>query len=212
MTDATPQLRLYIEYEYLAAQQLGELLAQLHLLFDELQYAEAPYLRQLSSTPAARLRVASAATGESITVYLAQGIMQLVKSSDPALTTIVGGTTGLVVLGRLLIPLLNRIGALRAQWRRDNRTDEYQRLQVTEKEIEVKGKEFELRQHIEAQQARQIMLQETMEILTEQFPARTAVQREELAAHLQPHLDAFIRTASEPNIRRVEVTLPAQDE
>jgi hypothetical protein len=48
-------LSVYLEYEYLAARQLGGLLLGLHGVYDELLYADAPFLRQLPTAPAARL-------------------------------------------------------------------------------------------------------------------------------------------------------------
>jgi hypothetical protein len=212
MVDAASELRIYIDYEYLAVQQLGELLVELNELFDKILYAEAPYLRDLSSAPAARLRIASVVTGESITVCVTQGVMQVIGSSDPALVRVVGGAGALVVLGRLVIRLLSRVVDLRAKWRHDNRADESQQLELAEKRLDLIGKGLELRSLIEAEQSRQLMIQDTMEILTEQLPDRSPAQLEALAEQLKPHVSAFMRTVSDPNIRRVDVTLAPQDE
>ncbi len=211
MADEMSALRIYIDYEYLAAQQLGELLLGVHGLFDDLLYADAPYLRELPSAPAARLRIETVETGGSITVSVVHGITQLVGSADPALVSVTSGLAALVATGSLVLRLLNRAEDLRAKWLRDHRIDEHHKLELADKQLDVIGKGLELRALAETAQSRQLSLEDTKAVLAEQAPNRPPDQQDALAERLKPHLDAIAQIIYDDNIRRVSITLPRHD-
>jgi hypothetical protein len=208
MPEEAPAIRIYLDYDYLAAQQLGQLLLGMHGLFDEIQYADAPYLRQLPSAPAARLRIEHAETGGSIVVSFVHGVTQLVGSADPALVSVVSGVTALTATGTLIVRLLSRTEDLRAKWRHNHRVDEIERLEVADKQLDVIAKGRALANMGEDPQFR---LDETRAVLAEYFPARPAERQATLAERLAPHLDAITQIIGDDNIRGVQITLPHQD-
>jgi hypothetical protein len=209
MPDHVPAIRVYLDYDYLAAQQLGEFLLGLHGLFDEVQYAAAPHLRQLPSAPAARLRIETAETGGSITLSLVAGVTQLVGSADPALVSVLSGVTVLTIVGTAITRVLSRAEDLRAKWRHDNRVDEVERLEIADKRLDVIAKGRAL---ADLEQDRQSRLNDTKAVLTEYLPARPAEQQDALAERLVPHLDAIVRIIGDDNIRGVQIALPGQDD
>ena len=214
MTEEADALRIYIDYDYLAAEQLSELLFRVHDIYSEaLLYSEAPHLRQLPTAPQARLRVDAINTGGSVTVYLVQGITQVVASSDPTLVGITSGIVALAATSMVILRVLSRSLDVRAKWRRDDREDAARRIELDSrsldlesKRLDVLGKELELRTRAEAQvhEQKEIVLQ----TLAEQFPKRIPEQRDKLADQLAPHLDAITRLMSEDNIRQVSITPP----
>jgi hypothetical protein len=211
MPEEASALRIYIDYDYLAAQQLGDLLIGLHGLFDEILYADAPYLRQLPSAPAARLRIQRIDTGNSVTVYLMQGITQVVKSADPTLVSVTSGTAALAAAGTLILRLLRRAEDLRAKWQHDSRLDEQRKIELAGKRLDLAGKELELRALAESEQNRRMRLADAKAVLDQQTPNRDPQQQEVLAERLAPHLDAIAQLVYDENIRRIEVTLPHED-
>lgn len=207
--DETSTLSIYIDYEYLAAQQFGELLIGLHGVFDEFLYADAPYLRQLPSAPAARLRIETVEIGNSLTVYLVHGITQLVGAADPALVRVASGMAALTATGALVIRLLRRAEDLRAKYMSDSRADERARLEIAEKRLDLAGKGLELRASAaEIEQIQQTRLADTKAVLAEQAPDRQPEQQDVLAVRLMPHLDAIARIMTDDNIRAMRITLP----
>jgi hypothetical protein len=206
--DDAPAMRVYLDYDYLAAQQLGELLVGLHGLFDEIQYAGAPYLRQLPTAAAARLRIEAAETGRSITVTLVPGLTQLVASADPALVSVVSGAAVLAAVGTAIMRVLSRAEGLRAKWRHDNRVDEMERLEIADKRLDVIAKERAL---AGLEQDRHRRLSDTRAVLGEHLPERAAQQHDALAERLLPHLDAIAAILGDDNIRGVRITLPGHD-
>jgi hypothetical protein len=209
--DDSPVLTIYVGYEYLAVQQLGILLLELHGLFDELLYADRPVFRELPSAPAARLRIETVMTGESITISLVQGVTQVVGSTDPSVVGIASGMAALSGAGMLLLRLLHRVEDLRAKWRRDNRENDRQQLELAEKRLELRSRELELNVRMaDAAQNRQAVLLDTLAVLAELAPDRDPVQQEALAERLMPHLDALAQVASDQNIHTMRVTVPEQ--
>jgi hypothetical protein len=213
MTEEAEALRIYIDYDYLAAEQLSELLFRVHDIYSDILYSEAPHLRQLPTAPQARLRVDAINTGGSVTVYLVQGITQVVASSDPTLVGITSGIVALAATSMVILRVLSRSLDVRAKWRRDDREDAARRIELDSrsldlesKRLDVLGKELELRTRAEAQvhEQKEIVLQ----TLAEQFPKRIPEQRDKLADQLAPHLDAITRLMSEDNIRQVSITPP----
>lgn len=201
-------LSVYLDYEYLAAQQLGDLLLGLHGVFDELLYADAPYLRQLPSAPAARLRIETVETGNSVTVYLAHGITQLVGSADPALVRVMSGAVALTATGRLVIRLLHRAEDLRAKILRDNRADERAQLELAEQRLELAGKGLELRAAAAEMERRQVLQEDVRAALAQVVPDRQPDQQAALAERLTAPLELIIRTVDSDNIRSTRITLP----
>jgi len=208
MPEEAPAIRVHLGYDYLAADQLGRFLLGMHGLFDEIQYADAPYLRQLPSASAARLRIEYAVTGSSITVSLVHGVTQLVGSADPALVSVVSGVTALTATGTLIVRLISRTEDLRAKWRHDNRMDELERLDVADRQLDVIAKGRALAGMEKGPQSR---LNETEAVLVEYFPARPAEQQASLAERLAPHLDAITQIIGDDNIRSVQITVPRQE-
>lgn len=212
MADDLPALSLYLDYEYLAAQQFGDLLLGLHGVFDELLYADSPVLRHLPTAPAARLRIKTVETGSSITVYVIQGVTQMVGSADPSLVGVASGLTALAAAGTLIMRLLHRAEDLRAKWLRDNRANEQQQLDVAAKRLDVFSKELQLRELAGTKQNQQARLEDTLAVLAEQNPDRNPEQQSALAGRLTPHLDAIARIMYDDNIREMRVTLPRKGE
>lgn len=211
MPDDPPVLTIYLGYEYLAVQQLGILLLELHGLFDELLYADAPVFRDLPSAPAARLRVETVVTGESITISVVQGVTQVVASADPSVVGIASGMAALSAAGMLLLRLLHRAEDLRAKWLRDSRENDRQHLELDGKRLELRSREMELNASMaESAQNRRAVLLDTLAVLAEQVPDRDPAQQEALAERLMPHLDAIAQIASDENIHTTRVTVPKQ--
>jgi hypothetical protein len=220
MTEEAEALRIYIDYDYLAAEQLAELLFRVHEIYSDILYSETPHLRQLPTAPQARLRVDTINTGGSVTVYLVQGITQVVASSDP---TLVGVTTDVVALaatGTIILRVLSRWLDVRAKWRRGDRENEARRIEneagrielssrsldVESKRLDLLRKGLELRAHAEAQiHEHQEIIQQAVD---EQLPELSPQQRDGLASQLAPHLEALARLASEDNIRQISITPP----
>lgn len=212
MTEETEVLRIYIDYDYLAAEQLGELLLRVHEIYADILYSESPYLRQLPTAPQARLRVDAVNTGGSVVVSLVQGITQVLASSDPTLVGVTGGIAALAATGTIILRVLSRSLDVRAKWRRDDREDEARRIELESRRLDVLGKELELNARAEAlirqHDNREIVLQ----VLTEQFPALPPQQQDELANQVIPRLNAIEQVLSEDNIRQVSITPPEQGE
>jgi len=207
--DDSPVLTIYVSYEYLAVQQLGTLLLELDGLFDELLYADAPDLRELPSAPAARLRIQTVVTGESITVSVIQGVTQIAGSADPSMVGIASGMAALSAAGMLLLRLLHRAEDLRAKWLRDSRENDQQHLELARKRLELRGRELELNASMaDAAQSRRSAFLVTLAVLAEQAPSRDPDQQEALAERLMPHLEAIARIAGDENIRTIRVTAP----
>jgi hypothetical protein len=212
VSDDHSALTVYISYQYLAAQQLGTLLLELHGLFDELLYADTPEFRQLPSAPAARLRVESVVTGNSITISVVQGVTQMVGSADPTMVGVASGLATLSAAGMLLLRMLHRAEDLRAKWLRDSRENDRQRLELAGKKIDLLGKELQLSAHVaEAARNRQAIFADTVQVLAEQAPNRQPTQQEILAERLVPHLDAIAQVAYDENINTMRVTVPKQN-
>src|SRR5580658_4704557 len=158
MTEEAETLRIYIDYDYLAAEQLGGLLSQLHEIYSTILYSEAPYMRQLPSAPQARLRVDAINTGGSILISLVQGVTQVVGSSDPMLIGVTSGIAALGTAGTIILRLLSRSLDVRAKWRRGDREDEAARIELDSRHLdleshrlEVLGKQLEFRARAENQ-------------------------------------------------------------
>jgi hypothetical protein len=115
-------------------------------------------------------------------------------------------------MGTLLLRLLSRAEDLRAKWRHDNRTDEYQKLELAEKRLDVIGRELELRAFARTAENRQLRLEDTKAVIVEQIPNRPAEQQDALAEQLMPNLDAIAEVMCDDNIRRVRIALPRQDD
>lgn len=216
MTEAET-LRIYIDYDYLAAEQLGELLSRVHEVYSAILYSEAPYMRRLPSAPQARLRVDAINTGGSVLISLVQGVTQVVGSSDPALIGITSGIAALGATGTVILRILSRSLDVRAKWRRGDREDEAARIELDSRRLdlethrlEVLGKELEFRARAESQIHEYDHREVLRQVLAEQFPQRLPQQREELADQLTASLDAIIQQLSQDNIRRVSVTPPDQ--
>lgn len=211
MPDDSPVLTVYVGYQYLAAQQMGILLVELHGLFDELLYADRPIFRELPSAPAARLRIETVVTGESITISLVQGVTQLMGSADPSMVGIASGMAALSGVGMLLLRLLHRAEDLRAKWLRDSRENDRQQLELAEKRLDLRSRELELNARgADAAQSRRAALLDTLAVLNELAPGRDPDQQEALAERLMPHLDAVAQIASDENIHTMRVTVPKQ--
>lgn len=202
-------LSVYLEYEYLAARQLGGLLLGLHGVYDELLYADAPFLRQLPTAPAARLRIDTVETGSSVTVYLAHGITQLTASADPSLVGLASGMAALTATGALILRILHRFEDLRAKVMRDSRENERAQIELADKRLDLAAKVLELSVSLgEVEQVKRAQLAEVKTVLAEQTPDRTPDQQDALAARLMPHLDAIAQVVSEESIRAVRIVLP----
>jgi hypothetical protein len=202
-------LSVYLEYEYLAAQQLGGLLLGLHGVYDELLYADAPFLRQLPTAPAARLRIDTVETGSSVTVYLAHGITQLTASADPSLVGLASGMAALTATGALILRILHRFEDLRAKVMRDSRENERAQIELADKRLDLAAKVLELSVSLgEVEQVKRAQLAEVKTVLAEQTPDRTPDQQDALAARLMSHLDAIAQVVSEESIRAVRIVLP----
>lgn len=210
MTEDAETLRIYIDYEYLAAGQLGELLIRLHEIYSTILYSEAPQLRQLPSAPQARLRVDAINTGGSVLMSLAQGINQVMASSDPTLVGVTSGIAALGATGTIILRILSRSLDVRAKWRRGDREDEAMRIQLDSQRLDVSGQELELRARAEAQIREHEYTGIVRQVLAEQFPERPPQQRDELADQIVPRLDAIIQQLSQDNILQVSVTPPDQ--
>jgi hypothetical protein len=209
MSADSPTLNVYIAYEYLAAQQFGELLLGLQGVYDELLYADAPFLRQLPSAPAARLRIETIETGNSVTVYLAHGITQLVGSADPSLVRAAGGVAALTATGTLIMRLFHRAEDLRAKFLRDSRANEREQIEIASKKLDLAGKARELgASAAEIEQIRQASLAEVTTALAEQAPGRPPAQQDALAERLMPYLETIARIVADENIREVRITPP----
>jgi hypothetical protein len=212
MTAAVPEgtvaLSFYIDYEYLAAQQLGDLLLGLHGVFDDLLYADEPYLRQLPSAPAARLRIQAIETGNSMTVYLVHGVTQLVGAADPALVSVASGAATLTATGMLILRLLHRAEDLRGKYLRDSRADEQAQLDLADKRLDLARKSLELRAATAELEQRQLRVEDVKTILAKQDPNRQPEQRSALAEQLMPSLELIVRTIDSDNIRSARITLP----
>jgi hypothetical protein len=202
-------LSVYLGYEYLAAEQLGGLLLGLHGVYDELLYADEPVMRQLPGGPAARLRIAAVETGNSVTVYLAQGITQLVGSADPSLIQVAASTAALTATGALILRFAHGLEKLRAKIMSDNRTNELAEIDVADKRMDLAIKAREAgASRGEVERAERPRLADVEVVLAEQTPARTPAQRAALAQRLLPRLDAIALILAEENIREVRITLP----
>jgi hypothetical protein len=204
-------MTIYIGYEYLAAEQLGILLIELHRMFDEVLYADRPAFRTLPDAPEARLRIETVVTGESITIAVVQGITQVIGSADPAMAGIVGGAAAVYVVGLLLLGILNRIAALRARVLRDNRENDRGHLDLDAKRLELLGQQQELIATPTAESdSPRADLSDMLVVLETAAPDRSHDRQLALAERLKPHLDAIVQIASDENIHIVRVTVPEQ--
>lgn len=211
MPDDPPATTIYIGYEYLAAEQLGILLTELHRMFDKVLYADRPAFRTLPDAPEARLRIETVVTGDSITIAVVQGITQVIGSADPAMAGIVGGAAALYVVGRLLLGILNRIEALRARVLRDNRENDRGHLELDAKRLELLGQQQELTARPTAElDSPRADLSDMLVVLEAAAPDRSHARQLALAERLKPHLDAIAQIASDENIHIVRVTVPEQ--
>jgi hypothetical protein len=217
MTEEAGILRIYIDYDYLAAEQLGELLIRVHEIYSTILYSEAPYMRQLPSAPQARLRVDAINTGGSVLVSLVQGVTQVIASSDPTLVGVTSGIAALGATGTIILRILSRSLDVRAKWRRGDREDEAARIQLDSRRLDLEaqrleflGKELEFRARAENQTRGHEYRDIVRQVLAEQFPQRLPQQREELADQVTPIVDAIIQQFSQDNIRQVSVSAPDQ--
>lgn len=202
-------LSVYIDYDYLAAEQLGGLLLGLHGVYEELLYADAPFMRELPGASAARLRIDTVETGNSVTVHLAQGITQLVGSADPSLVQVAGSTAALTATGVLILRFAHSFENLRAKIMRNSRTNELAEIEVADKRIDLAAKAREAStSRAEVERAERPRLAEVEVALADQAPDRTPAQRAALAERLMPRLDAIALILAEGNIREVRITLP----
>src|ERR1700722_16592712 len=208
MTEAAETLRIYIDYDYLAAEQLGELLVRVHEIYSTILYSETPHLRQLPTAPQARLRVDAINTGGSVLVSLAQGISQVVASSDPPLVGVASGIAALGATGTIILRILSRSLDVRTKWRRGDREDEAMRIQLDSQRLDVLGKELELRARTESRIREHEYRDIVRQVLAEKFPESVPQHRDELADQLMPRLDAIIRDLSQENILQVSVPPP----
>lgn len=211
MPDDSLALVIYVSYEYLAVQQLGVLFLGLHGLFDELLYADVPEFRELPGAAAARLRIETVATGDSITVSVVQGVTQIAGSADPSLVGVASGLAALSGAGMLLLRLLHRAEDLRAKWLRNSRENDERELDLAGKRLDLLGKELQLSDRVaELARNREAILGDTLAVLAEQAPDRPSAQQEALAERLRPHLDAIAHLVYDDNISTVRVTVPRQ--
>ena len=211
MPDDPPVMTIYIGYEYLAAEQLGILLIELHRMFDEVLYADRPSFRTLPDAPEARLRIETVVTGESITMAFVQGITQVIGSADPAMTGVVGGAAALYVVGRLLLGTLNRIEALRARVLRDNMEHDRGRLDLDARRLEILSQQQELIARPTAElDSPRADLSDMLTVLETAAPGRSRDGHLALAERLKPHLDAIAQIVSDENIHIARVTVPEQ--
>jgi hypothetical protein len=202
-------LSVYLDYEYLAAQQLGGLLLGTHGVYDELFYADAPFWRQLPNAPAARLRIDTVETGNSVTVFLAQGITQLVGSADQPLVQVASSTAALTATGALILRFLHGWVNLRAKITRTSREHKLAQIEVADKglDLAIKARDAGI-SLAEVERVERPRLAQVEAILSGQAPGRTPDQRAALARRLMPHLDAIALVLAEENIREVRITLP----
>jgi hypothetical protein len=212
MTEEAEVLRIYIDYEYLAAEQLGELLVGVHEIYNDILYSETQHLRQLPTAPQARVRVDAINTGGSVVVSLVQGITQVVGSSNPMLVGVTSGVAALAATSKIILRGLSRSLDVRDKWRRGDREDEAKRLELDSRRIENLGKELEVRARAEAQNRERDDREIVLQVLAEQFSALSQQQRDELADQLVPRLEAITRVLSEDNIRQVSITPPSLGE
>jgi hypothetical protein len=204
-------MTIYIDYEYLAAEQLGTLLAGLHGLFDEILYADFPAFRTLPNAPRARLRIETVATGNSITLSLVPGITQVVTAPGMAMTQLAGGAAALFGVARLVLGLAGKMETLRAKVLRDNRENELGKLEVKAKNLEVQSKQQELIPRPAAEpEFPRTDLSDILAVLQTMAPDRSRDQQEALAERLKPPLDMIIQVVSDKNIRIVRVNISGQ--
>jgi hypothetical protein len=206
MPDNRSALSIYLDYDYLTARQLGGLLLDMHGVFDGLLYIDAPWLRHLKYEQEASLRISAVDTTSSVTVYLVQGITQVVGSADPGLVATVSGVAALTTMGTLMLRMLNRAEELRAKFLQDNRANEARQLELKEKRLALQGQELKLSARAELERGQRVT--DAKAVLAEQYPGLSPAQRDALSEQLWPHLESILELTQAENVRRIEITLP----
>jgi hypothetical protein len=132
-------LRLRIDFDgYLTARTLGELLICVDEIYDDVLYAQAPHYRALPGADAARLRVRGAAPG-SLIVDLVSGATQVIQATDPALKATIAGVPALAALAKMVRTAVDWGLEVRGRVREQNHQTEIQRLELTERRLELLG-------------------------------------------------------------------------
>jgi hypothetical protein len=179
-------LSVYVQYEFMSARQVSEILGGIDGLYEAFVRAESGVAYSVDRDDSARLRIASIDTGNSLTLNLIQGIQQLVYSADIPTGAVVGaGGLALVWTARAIIGAFTHAA-------RDI--------------IELRTRHIALRQQI----AEHKWQEWTRAVLTEQIqtgatPPRTDLQLRETSTTVARPLAATIAALADPNITSVRI-------
>jgi hypothetical protein len=101
-TDEPGPLRIYLEYDYLLAEDLADILACVHVIYEQTFWSEIPALIGTPHQRSYSIRVVRADTSHSILLEF-QALGQVVAGLDPTLAGIGGGAVVLGLTARILI-------------------------------------------------------------------------------------------------------------